>query len=115
MTSVRFLKRCAYPFMGRSPDGRSNHIAPRNLPTDRSNGGSNDFSMGMDGFAFLDRFRAAPENRNVPVIIWTSKDLAPWEEQLMRENAQAVVRKTSDAAQTLMRALARRAGTAEGE
>src|SRR6185369_16592190 len=28
----------------------------------------------MDGFEFLERLRAAPERRRIPVIVWTVKD-----------------------------------------
>jgi len=48
---------------------------------------------GMDGFAFLERFREPPENRDIPVIIWTIKDLAPGEERKLRASAQEVVKK----------------------
>ena len=48
---------------------------------------------GMDGFTFLERFRDAPENRDVPVIIWTMYDLSPEEKRLLRSSADAVVRK----------------------
>jgi CheY-like chemotaxis protein len=30
----------------------------------------------LDGFEFLTRFRSRPEHRDVPVIIWTMKDLS---------------------------------------
>ena len=45
---------------------------------------------GMDGFEFLEFFRSQPQNRDVPVIIWTAKDLTASEEARLREGAQAV-------------------------
>jgi PAS domain S-box-containing protein len=45
---------------------------------------------GMSGFEFLDRFRSEPYNRDVPVLIWTAKDLTLAEETRLREQAQAI-------------------------
>jgi CheY-like chemotaxis protein len=30
---------------------------------------------GVDGFEFVSRFRAMPAARDVPIIVWTGKDL----------------------------------------
>jgi CheY-like chemotaxis protein len=48
---------------------------------------------GMDGFAFLDRFRSSPGNSRIPVMIWTVKDLSPEERGRLDETVQAVVQK----------------------
>jgi PAS domain S-box-containing protein len=47
----------------------------------------------MNGFEFLEQFRALPDNRATPVIIWTVKDLTPEESQTLRRTAQAVLAK----------------------
>jgi CheY-like chemotaxis protein len=51
---------------------------------------------GMTGFEFLDRFRATPAARTVPVIVWTSKDLGADELGRLRQSARAVVSKGHD-------------------
>jgi signal transduction histidine kinase/CheY-like chemotaxis protein len=53
-----------------------------------------DLSMpGMDGFAFLDHFRAMPSGRETPVIVWTNKDLTAVDHGRLAAWAQAVVPK----------------------
>jgi PAS domain S-box-containing protein len=49
---------------------------------------------GMNGFEFLEHFRRHPRNREVPVIIWTAKDLSTAEQVRLRESAQTVLRKS---------------------
>jgi CheY-like chemotaxis protein len=49
---------------------------------------------GMNGFEFLEHFRRQPRNREVPVIIWTAKDLSHGEQVRLRESAQTVLRKS---------------------
>jgi PAS domain S-box-containing protein len=48
---------------------------------------------GMDGITFLEHFRASPENRGIPVMIWTVKDLSLDERQRLHAAANAVVQK----------------------
>jgi CheY-like chemotaxis protein len=48
---------------------------------------------GVDGFGFLRRFRATALGRQVPVIVWTVKDLTRAEEALLRDAAQGLVQK----------------------
>jgi PAS domain S-box-containing protein len=62
----------------------------------------------MDGFEFLVRFRAAPENRDVPIIVWTSKDLSPDELARLRASTLSIVPK-GDGAATLVEVLCSRA------
>ncbi len=50
---------------------------------------------GMDGFEFLERFRQTAGGRDVPVIIWTVKDLTAADRAFLRERAQGVVSKAS--------------------
>jgi protein-histidine pros-kinase len=44
----------------------------------------------MGGFEFLERFRSQPQSRDVPVVIWTAKDLTAAEKARLSEDAQAV-------------------------
>jgi PAS domain S-box-containing protein len=60
---------------------------------------------GMDGLAFLERFRAFPENRTVPVMIWTVKDLSLEERQGLQIAVHAVVQKGVDDSSRLLAAL----------
>jgi CheY-like chemotaxis protein len=48
---------------------------------------------GMTGFEFLEQFRTTDAAREVPVIVWTSKDLAADELARLRRSAHAVVSK----------------------
>ncbi len=50
----------------------------------------------LGGFEFLDRLRADPAGRGVPVIVWTSKDLTHEERLSLRRSADAVVAKGRD-------------------
>jgi PAS domain S-box-containing protein len=47
----------------------------------------------MDGLAFLDRFRAWPENRGIPVMIWTVKDLSGEERASLFSTVNTIVQK----------------------
>ncbi|MEY4544082.1 MAG: hypothetical protein RL685_277 [Pseudomonadota bacterium] len=47
----------------------------------------------VDGFEFLQRFRAQSENQSVPVIVWTMKHLDERERQNLRDLAQRVIAK----------------------
>ena len=47
----------------------------------------------LDGIAFLERFRTAPSNRQIPVIVWTVKDLSEDERRIVLATAHAIVRK----------------------
>jgi len=51
---------------------------------------------GMTGLEFLEQFRTTDAARGVPVIVWTSKDLAADELAQLRRSAQAVVSKGHD-------------------
>jgi CheY-like chemotaxis protein len=48
---------------------------------------------GMTGFEFLEQFRTTEATRSVPVIVWTSKDLAADELTRLRRSACTVVSK----------------------
>ncbi len=62
---------------------------------------------GMDGFEFLERFRRAPGCGDVPVIIWTVKDLSAAERELLRERAQGIVAKAEGTPTELLALLQR--------
>jgi len=47
----------------------------------------------MDGFVFLERLRASPETSQVPVMIWTVKDLSPDERRRLHAAAHTIVQK----------------------
>jgi signal transduction histidine kinase len=51
---------------------------------------------GVDGHAFLERYRAIPENRDVPIVLWTAKDLGKDEETKLRRHVVAVKLKGRD-------------------
>ena len=52
----------------------------------------------LDGIAFLERFRATTDGRNVPVIVWTAHDLSAADRDKIRSSAQALVMKSATAA-----------------
>jgi signal transduction histidine kinase/DNA-binding response OmpR family regulator len=51
------------------------------------------YMPGMDGFGFLERFRAMPAGHGTPVIVWTVKDLTAADHARLAASAQAVVLK----------------------
>jgi CheY-like chemotaxis protein len=57
---------------------------------------------GMNGFEFLNELRQTPAGRQVPVIVWTVKDLTSGERAQLRASAQAVVLKSPDGAARLL-------------
>jgi len=48
---------------------------------------------GMDGFEFLDRFRADASREHIPVLVWTSKDLTAEEHTSLQRTAHTILRK----------------------
>jgi PAS domain S-box-containing protein len=57
---------------------------------------------GMDGFEFIARLRDQPFGREVPIVIWTARDLTAAEEVRLRRSATAVVTKGSTSAAALL-------------
>jgi DNA-binding response OmpR family regulator len=49
----------------------------------------------LDGFKVLERLRADKVTRNIPVIVLTVKDLSEEECELLKDQAAAVMKKTS--------------------
>ena len=47
----------------------------------------------MDGFEFLRRLRDLPEGKQIPVLVWTSKDLTAEERTRLARSAQGVMPK----------------------
>ncbi|HJU10662.1 MAG TPA: response regulator, partial [Candidatus Binataceae bacterium] len=50
---------------------------------------------GMSGFQFLDELRSTLEGRQIPVIVWSTKDLTSEERLRLRDSAQAIVPRDS--------------------
>lgn len=49
---------------------------------------------GMSGFEFLERFKRTPREANIPIIVWTVKDLTDRDRAWLRESTQTVVFKS---------------------
>jgi PAS domain S-box-containing protein len=60
----------------------------------------------MDGMAFLDRLRANPYHRGLPVIVVTGRELTPEERDQLAEKASGVVAKGEGAGERLKELLA---------
>ena len=56
----------------------------------------------MDGFEFLQQFRLTKKGQQVPVIVWTAKDLTTTERRQLQLSAQGVVLKAGMAAHDLL-------------
>lgn len=59
----------------------------------------------MDGFEFLVRYRATPEGRRAPVIVWTAKDLTVEDRVRLDGAAARVLGKRDGGAEFLLEAL----------
>jgi CheY-like chemotaxis protein len=59
----------------------------------------------MDGFELLDRIRALPSTKLVPVIVWTVKDLSEAERKRLLESAQGIVAKSQGGTEAIVAAL----------
>jgi PAS domain S-box-containing protein len=57
---------------------------------------------GMDGFQFLERFRNLAACRNVPVLVWTMKDLTGDEYARLQSSVQRIVAKGRGGATTML-------------
>jgi PAS domain S-box-containing protein len=62
---------------------------------------------GMDGFEFLEQFRATASCRLIPVIVWTVRDLNSVEMKRLRQSAQRVIQKSRLDHATLVQELRR--------
>ena len=57
---------------------------------------------GLDGFGFLEQFRAEPAWEGVPVFVWTVKDLGQEEHAALLQRAQAVLPKDGSGARGIV-------------
>lgn len=69
----------------------------------------------LDGFGFLEQFRAEPAFALVPVLVWTMKDLEPDEHAAVLQRAQAVLLKDGRSVQSLAETLRAHLGSVTRE
>jgi PAS domain S-box-containing protein len=62
---------------------------------------------GVDGFEFVSRFRAMPAGRDVPIIVWTVKDLDEVERRRLQPSITALVSKNTGGSTALVEELQR--------
>jgi signal transduction histidine kinase len=62
---------------------------------------------GTDGFEFIARLRTTPAGRQVPIVVWTVKDLDTDERHWLQASAAAIVTKTAGGADALLAELHR--------
>ena len=62
---------------------------------------------GVDGFEFVSRFRAMPAGRDVPVIVWTVKDLDAAERRRLQPSITGLVSKNAGGSHALVEELRR--------
>jgi CheY-like chemotaxis protein len=62
---------------------------------------------GVDGFEFVTRFRAMPAGRDVPIIVWTAKDLEPAERRRLQLSITGLVSKNAGGSHALVEELRR--------
>jgi signal transduction histidine kinase/CheY-like chemotaxis protein len=62
---------------------------------------------GMDGFEVLERLRADARTQQVPVVVFTGKELTPHEKRWLNERSAALLRKAPHASEDLVAALQR--------
>jgi PAS domain S-box-containing protein len=60
---------------------------------------------GLDGYDLINRFRAIPHMRGVPVVVWTVKDLSEDERMRLLLAAQSIVLKGSGESQAILDAV----------
>ena len=62
---------------------------------------------GLDGFEFVSRFRAMPAGRDIPIIVWTVKDLDAADRRRLQPSITSVVAKDADGSRALVEELQR--------
>jgi PAS domain S-box-containing protein len=62
---------------------------------------------GVDGFEFVSRFRAMPAGRDVPIIVWTVKDLDAAERRRLQPSITGLVSKKAGGSHALVEELQR--------
>ena len=61
----------------------------------------------IDGFEFLDRFRKRSTCPNIPVIVWTNKDITPRERDRLERSTQSIASKGHDGINAVLAELTR--------
>ncbi|PYJ64832.1 MAG: hypothetical protein DME76_19310 [Verrucomicrobia bacterium] len=61
----------------------------------------------MDGFEFLERLRQLAHYKNIPVIVWTNKDITMGETDRLKRSAQSIALKGRDNIDAVIRELQR--------
>ena len=56
----------------------------------------------MDGFEFMDKLRARPDCRDVPVIVITAKDLTPEDHRRLNGEVSRIIQKGTTSAEQLL-------------
>ena len=69
----------------------------------------------IDGFEFLERFRAITECSDVPVIVWTNKDLTAEDRQRLQRSAQSIALKGQDGIDVVLKELQRYAASSAAQ
>ena len=62
---------------------------------------------GVDGFEFVSRFRAMPAGRDVPIIVWTGKDVDAEERLRLQPFITGLVSKNSGGSHALVEEIKR--------
>jgi CheY-like chemotaxis protein len=62
---------------------------------------------GVDGFEVVSRFRAMPAGRDIPIIVWTVKDLDAGERRRLHPSITALVSKNAGGSRALIEQLHR--------
>jgi signal transduction histidine kinase len=62
---------------------------------------------GVDGFEFVNRFRALPAGRRIPILVWTVKDLDESDRSRLQPSVTALVSKNAGGTQALVDELLR--------
>ncbi|MHB8586796.1 MAG: hybrid sensor histidine kinase/response regulator [Thermoplasmatota archaeon] len=87
-----------------APDGR---VALEKAARNRPAAVILDLAMpNMDGFAFLDSFRKEAHGQDVPIIVWTARDLSAEERKRLHARVQLIMYKANSNASELLRNLA---------
>jgi len=63
--------------------------------------------LGRDIVFLVERLRALPEGRELPIVVWTVKDLDPGERRRLESSRAEIVSKRGDGARALLEAMHR--------
>ena len=62
---------------------------------------------GVNGLEFVERLRALPEGRELPIVVWSVKDLEADERRRLESSRAEIVSKRGDGARALLEAVHR--------